>query len=206
MTFNFNARYALLTYSQCGDLDPWAIVEHFTKLRAECIVAREAHANGGTHLHCFVDFGEKYRSRQADAFDVHGVHPNVSPTHSTPRSGFDYTCKDGDIVAGGLGRPDAGKKSRDRSCWHDIVAATSREEFYQLCMELDPRSLCVSFGQLQKYADWRYRDVPEAYKHPENIRCVHDDIPELSSWLQQISGVPLPGKYLVRRGGGPPRN
>ena len=58
MTFNFNARYALLTYSQCGDLDPWAVNEHLGQLRAECIIAREAHADGGNHLHCFVDFEE----------------------------------------------------------------------------------------------------------------------------------------------------
>ena len=44
MTFNFNARYALLTYAQCGDLDGWQVSDHFTELRAECIVAREAHA------------------------------------------------------------------------------------------------------------------------------------------------------------------
>ena len=104
MPFNFNARYALLTYSQCGDLDGWEVSNHFTKLRAECIVAREAHADGGIHLHAFVDFGpgRKFRSRRSDVFDVGGFHPNISPTHSTPQSGFDYACKDGDIVAGDL--------------------------------------------------------------------------------------------------------
>lgn len=187
MTFNFNARYALLTYSQCGDLDPWAVSQHFTELRAECIVSREAHADGGTHLHCFVDFGKKFRSRRANVFDVHGWHPNVAPTHTTPQAGFDYACKDGDIVAGGLGRPDAGKITRDRSPWHDIVAAESREEFYQLCMELDPRSLCTSFGSLQKYVDWKYREDPVPYKHPEGVTLLHGSIPELSSWLRNIS-------------------
>ena len=33
-------------------------------------------------------------------FDVDGVHPNISPTYSTPQAGFDYACKDGDAVAG----------------------------------------------------------------------------------------------------------
>lgn len=60
-SFSFNARYALLTYAQCGDLDPFAVSDHFTELGAECIVAREDHADGGTHLHSFVDFGRKYR-------------------------------------------------------------------------------------------------------------------------------------------------
>ena len=70
MPFNFNARYALLTYSQCGDLDGVEVSNHFTKLGAECIVAREAHADGGIHLHAFVDFGPecKFRSRRSDVF------------------------------------------------------------------------------------------------------------------------------------------
>ena len=102
MTFNFNAKYVLLTYAQCGDLDPWAIVNHLAELRAECIVGRETHADGGTHLHCFAHFERKFRSRRADVFDVLGCHPNVSPTYTTPQAGWDYACKDGDIVAGGL--------------------------------------------------------------------------------------------------------
>ena len=106
MTFHCNARYFLLTYSQCGELDPWKVSDHLGELRGECIVAREAHADGGTHLHAFVDFGRKFRSRRTSIFDVDNHHPNVSATHSTPREGFDYACKDGDIVAGGLGRPE----------------------------------------------------------------------------------------------------
>ena len=102
MTFNFNAKYVLLTYAQCGDLDPWAVVDHLAELRAECIIGREAHADGGTHLHCFAHFDRKFRSRRADVFDVLGCHPNVSPTYTTPQAGWDYACKDGDIVAGGL--------------------------------------------------------------------------------------------------------
>ena len=144
MTFNFNASYALLTYSQCGELDPWAIVEHLAELRGECIVAREAHADGGTHLHCFVHFERKFRSRRADVFDVHGCHPNVSPTHTTPQAGFDYACKDGVIVAGGLARPDAGKIARTGDHWHDIVRAESREDFSTYCARLLQDSYAVA--------------------------------------------------------------
>lgn len=197
MTFNFNARYALLTYSQCGDLDPWAVNNHLAQLRAECIIARETHADGGTHLHCFVDFGQKFRSRRANVFDVDGKHPNVAPTHTTPQAGFDYACKDGDIVAGGLARPDAGKIARDRSPWHDIVAAESRDEFYKLCMELDPRSLCVSFGSIQKYVDWRYREDPTPYQQPEGITLLHGSIPELCEWLRNMAAGPTRSKSFT---------
>lgn len=194
MTFNFNARYALLTYAQCGDLDPWEIVRHLADLRGECIVAREAHADGGSHLHSFVDFGRKFRSRKADVFDVGGCHPNISPTHSTPQAGFDYTCKDGDVVAGGLGRPDAGQVARDRSHWHDIAAAESRDEFFELCLQLAPRELCCSFTQLQKYADWRYRVDIQPYRTPKNVICVPNKFPELLSWIRGVFETTIVGK------------
>ena len=95
---------------------------------------REAHVDGGIHLHAFVDFGPecKFHSRRSDVFDVGGFHPNISPTHSTPQSGFDYACKDGDIVAGGLGRPKGSVGTRTNADWSTIVAAPTRDEFLQL--------------------------------------------------------------------------
>ena len=97
--FAFNARYALLTYPQCGDLDPFHIVNHISSLKGECIIGRERHADGGTHLHAFCDFGRKLQSRRSDLFDVDNRHPNISPSKGTPEKGWDYACKDGDIVA-----------------------------------------------------------------------------------------------------------
>jgi hypothetical protein len=192
MTFHCNARYFLLTYSQCGDLDPWAVSDHLAELRGECIVARETHADGGTHLHSFVDFGKKFRSRRTSIFDVCGHHPNVSATHSTPREGFDYACKDGDIVAGGLARPDGSTRIERTNRWHDIVHAESREEFFAMLMEYDPRALCTSFGQLTKFADWKYRVDPVPYEHPPELEIDTSGFPELEEWaLRSIRSSPV---------------
>ena len=207
MTFNFNARYALLTYAQSGDLDGWEVSNHFTELRAECIVAREAHADGGVHLHAFVDFGRKFRSRRSNIFDVRGCHPNISPTHSTPQSGFDYACKDGDIVAGGLARPEGRDAARTDNTWSDIVASPTRDEFFAALLALAPRSLCTSFPALEKYADWRYRTDPEPYRHDPDVHFNMDTFPELSQWAQEyINRQGEPCKCLARHRGGPPRN
>ena len=103
--FSFNARYVLLTYAQCSDLDAWAVNDHLAFLGGECIIGRELHADGGTHLHAFCDFGKKFRSRRGDIFDVDGHHPNVVPSRGNPERGYDYAIKDGNIVAGGLARP-----------------------------------------------------------------------------------------------------
>lgn len=185
--FNFNARYALLTYPQCGDLDPFAVSDRLTELGAECIVAREKHADGGTHLHAFVDFGRKFRCRRADILDVGGCHPNISPSYGTPAKGFDYAIKDGDVVAGGLERPNGKSVSSTHDPWPAIIMAQSRDEFFQLLHDLAPRALISSFNSICKYADWKYRMDPEPYRHDPSITFNLERFPELLEWSHELT-------------------
>jgi len=185
MGFHLNARYALFTYPQCGDLDPFEVSDHFSELGAECIIGREAHADGGTHLHAFVDFGRKYRTRRVDAFDVGGNHPNISPSFGTPEKGYDYAIKDGEVCAGGLARPAEKSLGKRTDPWAEIVLAESREEFFQRVRALNPRALCTSFTQLQKYADWQYRVAPEPYRHDETLTFDLSGFPELLDWTHE---------------------
>jgi hypothetical protein len=78
--FYCNARYFLVTYAQCGDLSEWSVLDRFTTLGAECIIAREEHNDLGLHFHVFADFGRKFRSRKTDVFDVDGRHANIKPS------------------------------------------------------------------------------------------------------------------------------
>ncbi|UJO02129.1 Rep [Bat associated gemykibivirus 1] len=96
MSFKFQARYVLLTYAQCGDLDPWVVSDHLSSLGAECIIGRENHSDGGIHLHAFVDFGKRFSTRNVQKFDVGGCHPNIEPSKGRPWAGYDYAIKDGD--------------------------------------------------------------------------------------------------------------
>lgn len=186
--FKFYRRYALLTYSQCGDLDPFAVSDHLSALGAECIIGRESHALGGIHLHAFVDFGRQYYTSDARAFDVGGCHPNVAPPNGTPQDGYDYACKEGDIVAGGLTRPGRGSVPQSRDCWHEIVMAETRDDFFRLVRENSPRTLCTSFPSLVKYADWRYRVDPEPYRHDPGLEFNLEQFPELEHWSQTAIG------------------
>lgn len=114
----YQFRYVLLTYAQCGDLDPFEVCNHLASLNAECIIGRESHEDGGTHLHVFADFGTKFRSRNVRIFDVGGYHPNVSPSKGRPGEGWDYATKEGNIVAGGLERPGSGGSTGGRWTGH----------------------------------------------------------------------------------------
>jgi len=185
MPFRFQAKYGLLTYAQCGDLDPFAVVEHLGRLGAECIIGRETHEDGGLHLHAFFMFERKFESRNERIFDVDGRHPNIVRGYRTPELGYDYATKDGDIVGGGLARPDPDPISEASSKWATIILQPSREEFYEAVARLDPRSLCVNFNSLRAYADWKYRDSIEPYTTPPGLSFETGDFPELSRWVEE---------------------
>lgn len=185
MPFAFNAKYGLFTYAQCGTLDPFLVVELFSELGAECIIGRETHADEGIHLHAFVDFGRKYRTRDVRKFDVGGCHPNVEPSRGTPEKGYDYAIKDGDVVGGGLARPSGTGVSPASEAWSTIIAAEGRDEFWKLVQELAPRSLLCNFTSLRAYAEWRYRPEPTPYAHPECINLDTEHVPELDEWRQR---------------------
>lgn len=193
MPFTVNARYVLLTYPQCGDLDGFAVMERISSLGGECIIGREHHVHGGFHLHVFCDFGRKFRSRKVDVFDVDGRHPNVSPSKGTPEKGYDYAIKDGDVICGGLLRKDLISGNRNGSTndiWTQITSAENRESFWELCLQLDPKAAATSFGQLSKFADWRYAVVEPAYQHPGGYEFISGATDGRDDWLLQ-SGIGL---------------
>lgn len=205
MTFRFAARYVLLTYAQCGDLDPFEVVRSLGDLGAECIIGREDHADGGCHLHAFADFKRKFQSRNVRIFDVDGKHPNVQPCKTTPEQMYDYAIKDGDIVAGGLTRPDGTSVSEAGSKWTECLLAESREEFFETVARVDPRALCCSFSSLRAYADWKYRPIMDAYQTPVGISFDTTEVPQLSQWIQRNLEVDRPGMSCTSRTGHPPR-
>lgn len=183
MPFRFSAKHVLLTYSQCGELDPHSVVCHLADLGAECIIGRETHSDGGLHLHAFAMFGRKFSSRNERIFDVGGRHPNIQNITVTPEKAYDYAIKDGEVVGGGLERPSRAVVSNSSEKWAAIVAAETRDDFFRLAGELDPKALCCSFTSLRTYADWRYREDAEPYSTPGGISFDTDGIPELDDWV-----------------------
>lgn len=203
MPFLFNARYGLFTYSQSEGLDPFHIVELFAALHAECIVGREMHQSEGIHYHAFVDFGEKFRTTDVRKFDVDGFHPNVVPSRGTPEKGYDYATKDGDVVAGGLERPEPVGNGGGSVAWSRIADAPSASDFWSLVRELAPRSLLTSFPSLRAYAEWNYRPERTRYEHPAALTLEISHIPELGEWVRDnLSGTHV-GKMSYSYGPGP---
>lgn len=160
-------------------------------------MAREAHRDGGFHLHCFVDFGKRFSSRNVKIFDVQGFHPNVEPSKGRPWAGYDYAIKDGEVEAGGLERPDESSGTGISTLTErraTIVAAKTRDEFWQLLEELDPDTLLRSFPSCRAFAEWRFRPSITPYSTPSDITFDTGGFPGLDAWTQE--------NLLRHRGGG----
>jgi len=200
--FNFSARYVLLTYAQSGGLSEWAVLDHISSLGAECIIGREDHADGGTHLHVFADFGRKKQSRRRDYFDVGGHHPNIVPSKGRPEGGWDYATKDGNVVAGGLGRPGTSGLPQTPNPWREIVCAESREEFLDLVRQLDPKSFVLKHQEITRYADIYFAENRQPYVGPDGIGFELGMVPELDEWRRESLGDdPVEGKCCSLRSG-----
>nr|QTE03667.2 MAG: replication-associated protein [Gemycircularvirus] len=195
-----NSKYVLLTYAQCGDLDEWAVSNHLSSLDAECIVAREVHpTTGGVHLHVFVDFNRKFRSRNVRIFDVEGRHPNVVPSRGTPEKGYDYAIKDGDVIAGGLARPEPrGGMSRGAEKISNVAhLCEDADEFFELFDEMDRKGLIKGFVNAAAYAKWRYRPEVHIYVSPPGFVFDSGEMDGRAEWVAQAGiglGVPLLGR------------
>lgn len=194
MSFRFAAKYGLFTYAQCGDLDAFAVVDHFASLRSECIIGRETHADGGTHLHAFAMWESKFQTRDARKFDVLGCHPNVVAGYGTPEKGWDYATKDGEVVGGGLERPSGDIVDKACSKWSEIVNSPTADEFWGNVARLDPRALCCSFVSLEKYAAHKYRPDLATYESPSGIEFDTGELVRLPAWVGDNLGGPYVGK------------
>uniref|UniRef100_A0A8A4XBY0 Replication-associated protein n=1 Tax=Pavo cristatus Genomoviridae sp. TaxID=2814970 RepID=A0A8A4XBY0_9VIRU len=193
MTFRFAAKYGLLTYAQSDGLDPWKVNDLLSNLGAECIVAKEDHADGGTHLHAFFMFSRKFQSRNPRIFDCDGHHPNILRGSKTPGQMYDYATKDGDVVAGGLARPgDEQATSNSDEFWQAVFDAETRDETFHRARESSVSLLGRYYFQVRAIAEGKTIKNPLAYECDASLAFELGHYPELSDWCSS---------YLGRRGG-----
>lgn len=192
--FRFNARFTLCTYAQSAALDCEHLVLHLRSLSKCFVIGRENHADGGIHYHAFIDFGRKFSTRDCHFLDVDGFHPNIGRGYGSPSAMCDYATKDGDIVSeegnarerhgSGTGVGPRGTTNATHAKWTDIISQGTRESFFDSLAQNDPKSLICCFGNISKYADWKYAIPANPYSTPPGI-TVDSLFPEGEEWLQR---------------------
>lgn len=193
------ATFVLLTFSQINNDDEalaWQILQLLSELGGECIIARELHRDGGLHLHVLCEFDRPISTRDQRKFDLLGYHPNIRKvSRGTEDTVWDYVTKDGDVILGGLERPsaDSRDKNRERRCWEGeytskwayICDAATRDEFFSRLQSEDPRALACSYTSVTKYADWKYKPHAEEYCHPSDFEFNLESLGELRQWVDE---------------------
>lgn len=199
--FDFHARYALLTYSQCEGLRPESIAECLNLDEEQYIIARERHDDGGIHFHVFIDFRRKRRIRDARKFDVEGYHPNISPSRGTPTRGYYYTIKDGEIVLGRLQRPTTGRSGipENESSWAELALCEDSDTFWELLRSNHPKALITQYPAIKRYADGQFAQRPVVYESPSFQLC-EGRAPELDEWSMEYIGTTE--RPITREGSG----
>lgn len=193
-----DAKFVLLTYPQVprDEIDgfPELVTDLCGRLECRYVVGKEQHADGGIHFHCFLDFGRKFSSRDTRIFDLGGRHPNIEKVGRTPRKAYDYSIKDGCIVARSedYTGPETNNSGSDRggeqgecSAWEHILRSETRDEFFDRLRAGQPRALVCNYTSIAKYADWRYKPVPEIYQHPADFSFDLEGFPVLLDWVSE---------------------
>jgi len=184
-------QFFMLTYPTTpDDFDGSGIVAVLERLGCSFRVGRELHADGKPHFHAMCCFDEPYSDGDARrTFTVGTRVPNIRVRRTRPERGWDYVgkhagTKEGHYIVGEKGsRPGGDSDGSERpsnDCWHEIILARTREEFFDAAARLAPRQLACSFNSLLAYADWKYRPEPEPYTTPDGEFSVPF---ELKDWV-----------------------
>lgn len=175
--FRFDHKALFLTYSQCGELtrdDLFVLLSSFEP--NFLVIGQELHADGGRHFHAVIGFTERFRSRNARAFDWLGIHPNIRSVWSMPGA-ITYCKKDGDFVEWG-NVPQEKKRS-----WSTLIEdSKSPSDFMANSRTAFPREFVLHNDKFESFAN-KYYNRPEEYVprlDPFNIPSALDD------WVEQV--------------------
>lgn len=188
MPFRFHAKKLFVTYPQSGELSKERVDEFFSGLGAvhRC-VGRERHSDGGFHIHAYIEWTDKFDTKNERAFDIDGNHPNIQPSRNS-NACKTYVKKDGDYIET---TGDAGKPAR----YADLIGTTTREAFWELARTTYPRDYVLYHDKLSQFCDfhfggntttyvprWERFNIPDELKGWVETELGNDDRPK-SLWL-----------------------
>lgn len=178
MPFRFHAKKLFITYPQSGELTKERVDEFFTRIGATSrVVGRELHENGGSHIHAYIEWPEKYDTKDPHKFDIDGNHGNIQPCRNAAAT-ITYVKKNGDYIES---ISDTGRTAR----YADLIGTSTREEFWTLAQKAYPRDYVLHHDKLSNFCDFHFGGHIERYVP----RWEQFNIPdELKGWMETELG------------------
>lgn len=155
---------------------------------ADCsgfVVARENHAEGGTHYHVLLCYKKTKRIRSILAFDLNHlgvrIHGNYQPVKNL-RDCYGYVTKDGDYYEDIDDIPGL-SASHEPSYWELALQAENKERALEIIRRNNPRDYILQRRNLD-YAFDKHFDVREELAPPPYTRDSFTNVPnELDEWV-----------------------
>lgn len=151
--FRLKGKNLFLTYPQFDcDLDLEDILDTL-KNRVlpqnvvKYVIAHEHHADGASHIHCYLGLDGTFSTRAVNHFDIGGIHGNYQVVRS-PKAVIKYCSKEEDYIAEGVDI---------KVTWDVIRASSTKKEFLEMVASYRPRDYILSFDKINAYADAMYK-------------------------------------------------
>lgn len=198
--FRIQAKHFFLTYPRwSNDADRQTLLhdikdELANKLAAhdppytilKYIVAKETHADGGTHVHVYLQLDKRASISSSSFFDIFDQHGNYQSCRS-PSSVKEYCTKDDNFISNFF---------RTKVTWADVHGAETEEEFRAKLAQADPKSAVVFHDRIDSYVAKRYNNqhawTPQYPR--ESFRGIGDINDFIQDELTETTGR---GKALV---------
>lgn len=188
----WHAKRYFLTYSRC-ETSKEELLNHLQSLLNEpgllYIISREAHADGGAHLHAYLEFPRAKRVRDPRYFDVGDYHPSIETVRDR-KACQTYVIKDGDYISNfsvGHGK---------RTYGEIVKGSANKTEFFAEIEEHYPRDLVLNLARIREFADYKFPTsdgvtIPEVSY--EFSSFVMPD--ELAAWYEDNVVQHSPGEF-----------
>lgn len=148
---DFHAKRYFLTYAQSGETTKEELLDFLQRHTNVTwyIIGREAHKDGGYHLHAYLEWNEQKRVRDANYFDYGTLHPNIQTVRNAAKC-QEYCTKDGDYIANM-------EIAQGKRTYGSIIAdSRTQEEFLTSVEATYPRDMVLHFDRIRTYANHRY--------------------------------------------------
>lgn len=154
-SFRLQAKRIFLTFPQCSRKKEEAVEHLLLKFPDQLdwyIVAEEAHKDGTPHLHCALQFKEKFATRDSHAFDsIGGKHGNYQAMKSQ-RSCVEYVTKCGNYLVSGIDVDAVKKKQNGKAAFvaKGLLDGQTLDDIH----DADPGFFLMNKRKIEEYSSW----------------------------------------------------